>query len=329
MSNIELAQESPSDDFLDNVHDGFFPADLDTADTANDPSLIFRRSLGVLQRDAVPGRGDKGALSATQEVFLAKRIEKGDYEAKRRMIESNLRLVVAEAFRRASDVNGGRDMVMDMAQSGMLGLIRAVEKFDWRKGYKFSSYADSWIKLELNKGYQYSNSPVRLPLDIWKSLRKIKKAEQEFQLTERRLPTAKELVLLTNVGDEGKIQGFLDYRRYTQQDSIDEAIEHDGGSNLESKVVGKKPTALDQIMINEVEDIVAEAFEGLDEEEIEVVSTKYFRRDLGKSPGDQTVAAAIGGISRETVTKRRKTAEAKMKDSFAANGVLSVADTIY
>lgn len=329
MSNIESAQDSPSSDFLDNIHEGFFPADLDTTDTANDPSLIFRRGLGVLQRDSVPGRGDKGALSSAQEIFLAKRIEKGDYDAKCRMIEANLRLVVAEAFRRASDVSGGRDMVMEMAQSGMLGLIRAVEKFDWRKGYKFSSYADSWIKLELNKGYQYSNSPVRLPLDIWKSLRKIKKAEQEFQLTEKRLPTAQELVLLTNVGDEGKIQGFLDYRKYTQQDSIDEAIEYDGGSNLEGKVVGKRPTALDQVILNEAEDIVAEAFEELDEEELEIILAKYFRRDLGKSPGDQTVAAAIGGINRETVTKRRKAAEAKMKDSFAANGVLSVADTIY
>src|SRR3954464_8790125 len=87
-------------------------------------------------------------LTAEEEVELAKRIEEGDAEAKERMINSNLRLVVSLAKRYQ-----GQDLpLLDLIQEGILGLIRAVEKFDWRRGYKFSTYATFWIRQAIQRG---------------------------------------------------------------------------------------------------------------------------------------------------------------------------------
>src|SRR5205807_5753067 len=87
-------------------------------------------------------------LTADEEVELAKRIERGDLEAKEQMINSNLRLVVSIAKK----YQGNEMPLLDLIQEGILGLIRASEKFDWRKGYKFSTYATFWIRESIQRG---------------------------------------------------------------------------------------------------------------------------------------------------------------------------------
>jgi RNA polymerase primary sigma factor len=128
-------------------------------------------------------------LTAAQEVELSQRIEKGDMEAKDRMINSNLRLVVSVAKK----YQGQGLPLGDLVQEGMLGLIRAAEKFDWRRGFKFSTYATLWIRQAVQRGLQNSSRTIRLPVHIGQRERKIARLERELATKLGRDPTEEEI----------------------------------------------------------------------------------------------------------------------------------------
>jgi RNA polymerase primary sigma factor len=128
-------------------------------------------------------------LTADEEVELSKRIERGDLAAKERMINANLRLVISIARK----YQGQGLPLGDLIQEGMLGLIRAVEKFDWRKGFKFSTYGTLWIRQAIGRGLANSSRTVRLPVHIASQARKIRDAERELAAKLERDPTPDEL----------------------------------------------------------------------------------------------------------------------------------------
>src|SRR5207248_2779557 len=128
-------------------------------------------------------------LTASEEVELAKRIERGEQDAKNRMIESNLRLVVANAKR----YRGLGLPFLDLIQEGILGLIRAVEKFDYRRGFKFSTYATWWIRQAMQRGLQHHSRTIRIPVHIGQELTKIRAAERKLTTELGREPTLEEL----------------------------------------------------------------------------------------------------------------------------------------
>ena len=128
-------------------------------------------------------------LTAAEEVALAKRIERGDAEAKERMINSNLRLVISLAKRYQ-----GRDLpLLDLVQEGVIGLNRAVEKFDWRRGYKFSTYATWWIRQACQRAISNQSRTIRVPTHVHERRLKIARVAGELESRLGRDPTRQEL----------------------------------------------------------------------------------------------------------------------------------------
>src|SRR5689334_14426097 len=128
-------------------------------------------------------------LTKAQEVDLAKRIERGDLEAKSQLVNSNLRLVIANARK----FQGHELPLLDLIQEGILGLIRAAEKFDWRKGYKFSTYATFWIRQALQRALDNRSRTIRIPVHLGQRERKIARAQRELATKLGRDPTDAEI----------------------------------------------------------------------------------------------------------------------------------------
>jgi RNA polymerase primary sigma factor len=147
-------------------------------DAEKDSLQTFLRSIGKVD-----------LLTAAEEVALSKRIEEGDPAAKRHMIEANLRLVVSIAKRYQ---NQGLPL-LDLIQEGTIGLTRATEKFDHRKGFKFSTYATWWIRQSVARALADKSRTIRVPVHVVERLNKITRSERELRAALHRQPTSMEI----------------------------------------------------------------------------------------------------------------------------------------
>ena len=179
--DIVAPDGAPSDWGQDEVKDGAAPRKPEV-DLTVEPSLdslrLYLRSIGRVE-----------LLTAVEEVALAKRIERGDMSAKQHMIEANLRLVVSIA----KGYLGRGLTFLDLIQEGSLGLIRAVEKFDYRRGYKFSTYATWWIRQAVTRAIADKARTIRIPVHMVEKLNKVVHVERQLVQELGREPTPEEI----------------------------------------------------------------------------------------------------------------------------------------
>src|SRR6266487_779718 len=154
--------------------------DQSVREVSTDALQLFLKDIGKVE-----------LLTAAEEVELAKRIERGDHRAKQEMVEANLRLVVSIAKRYR---NQGLPF-LDLIQEGTIGLVRAAEKFDWRKGYKFSTYATWWIRQAVARAIADKARTIRMPVHVVEKLNKIGRSERKLRGELSREPTALEIAL--------------------------------------------------------------------------------------------------------------------------------------
>ena len=231
-------------------------------------------------------------LTAAEEVELAQRIERGDLTAKDRMINSNLRLVVSQARR----YEGQGLPLGDLVQEGMLGLIRAVEKFDWRKGFRFSTYATLWIRQAIQRGIENTGRVVRLPVSVSQRVRKVGKAERELSVKLGRDPSIMEVAEAAGL----TVEEVEDLREVDQAPtSLDRAVGEDGdaslGDLLPADEISPEEAVGDMLRTRAVQSAIAE----LPEEERKVIELRYGTGN--ESPHSLRQAGSRLGVSGERV----------------------------
>ena len=207
-------------------------------------------------------------LTAAQEVELSKRIERGDMQAKQRMIQSNLRLVVsiAKNYR-----NQGLPF-LDLIQEGTLGLIRAVEKFDWRRGYKFSTYATWWIRQAVARALADKARTIRMPVHIVERLQKLNKAERLLWTQLGREPTLEEIAEEASLPIEQAQEVKAAAHAST---SLDQPVGDQEDAVFGDFVAGDGPTPDEQVEVLLRSQALARALAALSDRERNVLILRY------------------------------------------------------
>jgi RNA polymerase primary sigma factor len=227
-------------------------------------------------------------LSAEEERELAQRIERGDLAAKDRLVNSNLRLVVSLAKRYQ---NQGLSL-LDLIQEGILGLIRASEKFDWRRGYKFSTYATFWIRQALQRALDQKGRTIRLPTDLAQRERKVARVERELTTKHGRAPTDEEIVEAAQIAPE-ELERIRDAARTVT--SLDRPVREEGESTLGELLPGGAAEPAEEVEVSLRDEVVRRAVAELPEEERRVVELRYGID--GDEPTPQRETARRLGIS--------------------------------
>ena len=178
--------------------------DEEEVDDEDDASLLEGVSIDDPVRMYLKEIGKVPLLTAEEEVELAKRMEQGDEEAKRKLAEANLRLVVSIAKRYV-----GRGMLfLDLIQEGNLGLIKAVEKFDYTKGYKFSTYATWWIRQAITRAIADQARTIRIPVHMVETINKLIRVSRQLLQEYGREPTPEEIAKEMDISEE-KVRDIL------------------------------------------------------------------------------------------------------------------------
>ena len=231
-------------------------------------------------------------LTAAQEVALAKRIERGDADAKSQMIQSNLRLVVsiAKNYR-----NQGLPF-LDLIQEGTLGLIRAVEKFDWRRGFKFSTYATWWIRQAVARALADKGRTIRMPVHIVERMQKINRAERSLWTQLGREPTLEEIAEEASLTPQQIIEVRAAARAST---SLDAPVGDQDDAVFGDFVAGDEPLPEETVEVRMRRQALRSALASLPEREREVVTLRYGID--GREPRTLEEIGRCLGLTRERV----------------------------
>jgi RNA polymerase primary sigma factor len=260
----------------------------EVAEATSDSLQLFLRDIS-----------QRPLLTAAEEVELAKRIEKGDTAAKNRMIESNLRLVVSNAKR----YRGLGLPFLDLIQECIIGLIRAVEKFDHRRGFKFSTYATWWIRQAMQRALQQQSRTIRIPVHVGQELSRVRAAERRLAGELGRDPTPEEVA--QHVGMS--VQQLEDLRAAERIPvSLETRVGSDGDTELGALLPQEGPTPFDELEVELAETSIRKALKRLDARGRQVIELR-FGLD-GNEPLPLREVAKRMGLSAEGVRKLERRA---------------------
>jgi RNA polymerase primary sigma factor len=272
----EFVQEHElSDEELDKLHTELDERGIDLTDDCGrevEDSVYVNGDLATQTTDALQlflnEAGRYPLLTAEQEVELAKRIERGDKEAKDLMVNSNLRLVVSIAKK----YQGHGLSLLDLIQEGIIGLIRAVEKFDWRKGFKFSTYATWWIRQAVQRGVANKSRTIRIPVHIVERETKIARAERDLTAKLQRPPTEEEIAKATKL----PLKQVREVRQAARAvTSLDKPVGTEGDASLGELFGDEAPQVDEEVHVSLEQEALHRAVRSLPEREQQVVKLRY------------------------------------------------------
>ncbi len=274
---------------IDVTDDCSLPEVEETTYANNEVAAMTSDSLQLFLNEA----GRYPLLTAAEEVELAKRIESGDKAAKDRMVNSNLRLVVSIAKK----YQGHGLSLLDLIQEGIIGLIRAVEKFDWRRGFKFSTYATWWIRQAVQRGVANKSRTIRIPVHIVEREQKIARAERELLIQLDRQPTDEELAKKTNL----LVKHVREVRAAARTvASLDKAVGDESDTSFGDLVAQGSADVAEEVVVGLGEDALHRAIDTLPEREKLVITLRY-GLDLTRDPMSLEQIGREMGITRERV----------------------------
>jgi RNA polymerase primary sigma factor len=234
-------------------------------------------------------------LTAEEEVDLAKRIERGDRHAKALMVNANLRLVISIARR----YQGNELTLLDLIQEGILGLIRATEKFDWRRGYKFSTYATWWIRQAVERGIANGARMIRLPVYVVEREKKIARAQRRLTTALGRQPTDEEIARAAEI-PLAHVRDIQTAARTVT--SLDKPLGDQEDTSLGEVLQSTDTQPAEEVELSLREEVVRTALAELPEDQRMVLELRYGLTDDGQQQTIEQVVERLG-MSRNKVRR--------------------------
>ncbi len=304
LAQLEPRERAPSDETASSRDTGWASESVPSPQLGGGESVEDTLRLYLNEINRVP------LLTAAEEVALAKRVEAGDASARTHLTRANLRLVVNVAKRYAT---GGLPL-LDLIQEGNLGLMQAVDRFDWRRGFKFSTYATWWIRQAITRSLSNDSRTVRLPVHVVETLRKIRRITPDLATQLERNPTAEELGDVLKL-DPTRIVEIVRAGRSPM--SLEQPVGEDGEEPLSDFVEDPEPDAPDaRLLVESLSDDVDRALAILPDRE-RTILTLRFGLD-GNEPWTLDEIGAHFGLTRERIRQLQVEALRKLQRSQAA-----------
>ncbi|MCL5666309.1 MAG: sigma-70 family RNA polymerase sigma factor [Patescibacteria group bacterium] len=275
---------------------------FDLGDIYDDSIQMYLREIGKVS-----------LLTGEEEIDLAKRITKGDVTARKKLTEANLRLVVSIAKKYM-----GRNLgLLDLIQEGNLGLFRAVEKFDWRKGYKFSTYATWWIRQAITRALADQSRTIRIPVHMVETLNKYAQAERQLVQDLGREPLPEEIAAEMGI----EVEKVYHLKKISQETvSIDSPVGEDEGedSNLGDFIVDEDSTKPNEVAGRQIlKEYVGNILKDLDPREQKILKMRF-----GLEDGVTHTLEEVGeefGVTRERIRQIESKALERIREHIDIN----------